>query len=271
MTSAAPGASADAIQYHYSIGNEFYRLWLDPTITYSGALWEEGDTLEAAQFRKLDYHLTQARVQSGARVFDIGCGWGSGLRRMVEKYDVGQAVGLTLSQAQADYIASCHLPRTEVRVETWLDHAPAQPYDAIISIGAPAPPMKPQQLGRIAVGLPRHRIELDAIKGGGGLDRHVALPHVLSHGLGRTFQRLAVAASTAGADPHRVARLENRGQFAVGLIGLPASAHADVDRVAAGLAATIEAPGTTMGAVDLGRDGERRACPQNGFDPQAAA
>jgi cyclopropane-fatty-acyl-phospholipid synthase len=136
MTAAAPGASAEAIQYHYSIGNEFYRLWLDNTITYSGALWEEGDTLETAQFRKLDYHISQARVQSGARVLDVGCGWGSCLKRLVEKYDVGQAVGLTLSQAQADWIASCHLPRTEVRVETWLEHAPAQPYDAIISIGA---------------------------------------------------------------------------------------------------------------------------------------
>jgi cyclopropane-fatty-acyl-phospholipid synthase len=136
MTTAAPGASAEAIQYHYSIGNDFYRLWLDPTITYSGALWEEGDTLEAAQYRKLDYHLTQAHVRPGTRVLDVGCGWGSGLKRMVEKYDVGHATGLTLSQAQADYIASLHLPRTEVRVETWLDHAPAEPYDAIISIGA---------------------------------------------------------------------------------------------------------------------------------------
>ena len=136
MSTAAPGASAEAIGYHYSIGNEFYRLWLDKTITYSGALWEDGDTLEAAQFRKLDYHLTQAHVQPGARVLDVGCGWGSGLRRMVENYEAGKAVGLTLSQAQADWIASQNLPRTEVRVETWLDHAPAEPYDAIISIGA---------------------------------------------------------------------------------------------------------------------------------------
>jgi cyclopropane-fatty-acyl-phospholipid synthase len=136
MSTAAPGASAEAIGYHYSIGNEFYRLWLDNTITYSGALWEDGDSLEAAQYRKLDYHLTQAKVQPGSRVLDVGCGWGSGLRRMVEKFEVGQAVGLTLSQAQADWIASQHLPRTEVRVETWLEHAPAEPYDAIISIGA---------------------------------------------------------------------------------------------------------------------------------------
>jgi cyclopropane-fatty-acyl-phospholipid synthase len=136
MTAAAPGASAEAIQYHYSIGNDFYRLWLDKTITYSGALWEAGDTLEMAQFRKLDYHLTQAGVRGGSRVLDIGCGWGSGLRRMVEEYGVARAVGLTLSQAQADYITAAHLPGVEVRVETWLDHAPAEPYDAIVSIGA---------------------------------------------------------------------------------------------------------------------------------------
>lgn len=136
MTTAAPGASAEAIQYHYSIGNDFYRLWLDTTMTYSGALWEDGDTLETAQLRKLDYHLTQAGVRSGSRVLDIGCGWGSALRRMVENYGVGHAVGLTLSQAQADYVAAARLPRVEVRVETWLDHAPAEPYDAIVSIGA---------------------------------------------------------------------------------------------------------------------------------------
>ena len=46
MTATSFGASTEAIQYHYSVGNDFYRLWLGSTVTYSGALWEEGDTLE---------------------------------------------------------------------------------------------------------------------------------------------------------------------------------------------------------------------------------
>src|SRR4051794_35543778 len=111
MPTSAPaavrGASAEAIGYHYSIGNEFDRLWLDKTITYSCALFEGDDhDLSAAQVRKLDYHLTQARVLNAHRVLDVGCGWGSGLRRMVEQYNVNRAVGLTLSQAQADWITA---------------------------------------------------------------------------------------------------------------------------------------------------------------------
>ena len=88
------------------------------------------------QIRKLDYHLSQARVRHAKRVLDIGCGWGSALRRMVEAYDVGQAVGLTLSQAQADWIAAANLPQVEAHVQAWLDHTTPEPYDAIISIGA---------------------------------------------------------------------------------------------------------------------------------------
>lgn len=130
------GAPADSIQYHYDIGNEFYELWLDPSRTYSCALWEDGDSLHSAQLRKLDYLIGQARAAGAGRVLDIGCGWGSLLRRLTEQHGVRQAVGLTLSTAQADAIrpelpASC-----EVRLENWFDHRPDTPYDAIISIGA---------------------------------------------------------------------------------------------------------------------------------------
>ena len=130
------GASADAIDFHYSVGNDFYRLWLDESMTYSGALWDGDETLESAQRRKLDYHLDQAGITEGMRVLDIGCGWGSGLRRMTAERGVAQAVGLTLSQAQADWLAAQPSPKIEVRIESWQDHAPPQPYDAIISIGA---------------------------------------------------------------------------------------------------------------------------------------
>jgi cyclopropane-fatty-acyl-phospholipid synthase len=130
------GASVQAIRHHYDVGNEFYRLWLDPTLTYSGALWDEGDTLETAQIRKMDHHIRESRAGGAARVLDIGCGWGGVLRRLMTAHNVGRAVGLTLSAAQAEWNAK-NLPKgAEVRVEGWESHTAAEPYDAIISIGA---------------------------------------------------------------------------------------------------------------------------------------
>ncbi len=131
-----PGTSAKAIQYHYDVGNDFYRLWLDSTNTYSSALWEENDTLESAQLRKIDFHINQARARGAKRVLDVGCGWGATLKRLVEMHNVGYAVGLTLSNAQAEWIASFNHPQIEVKVESWSDHYSQEPYDAIISIGA---------------------------------------------------------------------------------------------------------------------------------------
>jgi cyclopropane-fatty-acyl-phospholipid synthase len=134
-----PGASSAAIQQHYDVGNEFYRLWLDDNLIYSAALWDErdeDDDLAAAQLRKLEYHARQARANGAGRVLDIGCGWGAMLRHLINRGGVGKAVGLTLSEAQAAWIRSLGLPQIEVRVESWAEHAPPQPYDAIISIGA---------------------------------------------------------------------------------------------------------------------------------------
>src|SRR5216683_3583229 len=131
-----PGASPEAIQHHYDVSNDFYQLWLDSTMTYSGALWEENNTLEAAQICKIDFHIQQARARNAQRVLDVGCGWGSILERLVKVNNVQYAVGLTLSQSQAAWVASLGQPRIEVRVENWLDHVPVAPYDAIISIGA---------------------------------------------------------------------------------------------------------------------------------------
>jgi len=131
-----PGASADAIQYHYDLSNAFYHLWLDSTNTYSCALWEENDTLDTAQLRKLDFHINQVRASGAKRVLDIGCGWGSMLKRLVEKFAVERAVGLTLSQTQADWIGTFNNPRITVKLASWSNLTPDQPYDAIISIGA---------------------------------------------------------------------------------------------------------------------------------------
>ncbi|MDJ0796949.1 MAG: cyclopropane-fatty-acyl-phospholipid synthase family protein [Calothrix sp. MO_167.B12] len=131
-----PGASAEAIQHHYDVSNDFYRLWLDPTSTYSSALWEENDNLESAQLRKIDFHINQARAIGAKRVLDVGCGWGSTLKRLVEMHNIDQAVGLTLSKAQAEWIESLNQPQIEVQLKSWSDYLPEEPFDAIISIGA---------------------------------------------------------------------------------------------------------------------------------------
>jgi cyclopropane-fatty-acyl-phospholipid synthase len=139
QTHTARGASAQAIQHHYDVGNDFYRLWLDPTLTYSCALWNEDDhddMLEIAQRRKIQLHAQWAHARGAARVLDIGCGWGAVLQHLVQEQGVRRAVGLTLSQRQAEWIASFPHPSIEVRLEGWTEHVPAAPYDAVVSIGA---------------------------------------------------------------------------------------------------------------------------------------
>ncbi|WP_431771333.1 class I SAM-dependent methyltransferase [Streptomyces cucumeris] len=136
MTVDYQGATEESIRHHYDVSNDFYELWLDEELTYTCALWGEGDTLEDAQRRKLDYLIEGARAPGARRVLDVGCGWGSLLKRLTGTHGVEQAVGLTLSSSQAEYLDRLELPRTEIRVENWLDHEPGEPYDAVISIGA---------------------------------------------------------------------------------------------------------------------------------------
>ena len=136
MIDCSGGASASAIQHHYDVGNEFYRLWLDRTLTYSGAMWRDARDLEDAQIRKLDYHAEQARAIGAERVLDVGCGWGSMISRLVEKHNVRNAVGLTLSEEQGKWISGLRVPGVEALVESWESHSAPLPYDSIISIGA---------------------------------------------------------------------------------------------------------------------------------------
>jgi cyclopropane-fatty-acyl-phospholipid synthase len=129
------GASQAAIAHHYDVGNSFIRLWLDPTMTYSCALWGPGDDLETAQLRKLDHLLDWARLSDGARLLDIGCGWGSLLRRAVER-GAASAVGLTLSSEQHAALSGLPDPAIEVHLQGWAEYEDAEPFDSIVSIGA---------------------------------------------------------------------------------------------------------------------------------------
>jgi cyclopropane-fatty-acyl-phospholipid synthase len=125
-----------AIEHHYDVSNEFYRLWLDDTLSYSCALWDGAATLEEAQIAKIDLHVAAARCRGAKRVLDVGCGWGATLRRLVQEHGVERAVGLTLSKNQAAWIEDRALPGVVARVEGWADHDPEERYDAIVSMGA---------------------------------------------------------------------------------------------------------------------------------------
>jgi cyclopropane-fatty-acyl-phospholipid synthase len=71
------GAGAANIAFHYDLGNDFYRAWLDPSMTYSSALFAPGEPLEAAQERKIRALLDRLELKPGQRLLEIGCGWGS--------------------------------------------------------------------------------------------------------------------------------------------------------------------------------------------------
>ena len=89
------------VQAHYDLSDDFFRLFLDPTQTYSCAYFERDDmTLEEAQIAKIDLALGKLGLRPGMTLLDVGCGWGATMMRAIERYDVN-VVGLTLSRNQA--------------------------------------------------------------------------------------------------------------------------------------------------------------------------
>ncbi len=129
----------EKVQSHYDLSDEFFRLFLDPTQTYSCAYFEREDmTLEEAQIAKIDLSLGKVDLQPGMTLLDVGCGWGATMMRAIEKYDVN-VVGLTLSKNQQAYVeqkfAESDSPRTKrVFLEGWEQFH--EPVDRIVSIGA---------------------------------------------------------------------------------------------------------------------------------------
>ncbi|KAJ2328905.1 hypothetical protein GGH92_009782, partial [Coemansia sp. RSA 2673] len=94
--------TASNISAHYDLGNEMFEMFLDATMTYSCAVWSEpGDTLEAAQLRKLDILIDKAQLRSTDYVLDLGCGWGSLAMRAVERTGC-RVLGITLSTEQKE-------------------------------------------------------------------------------------------------------------------------------------------------------------------------
>ncbi len=130
---------AEAISHHYDVGNDFYALVLGPTMTYSCAVWGEGvESLEDAQIAKVDLVARKLGLGEGKRVLDVGCGWGTFVIHAAKEYGA-HAVGVTLSQAQADFarkrVAEEGLSDlVEIRVQDYRDVHDG-PFDAISSIG----------------------------------------------------------------------------------------------------------------------------------------
>lgn len=92
------------IQHHYDISDDFYRLFLDPTQTYSCADFERDDmTLEEARIAKIALALGKLGLRPGMTLLDVGCGWGATLLRALRRHDVN-VVGLTLSTNQAMHV-----------------------------------------------------------------------------------------------------------------------------------------------------------------------
>lgn len=130
---------AEAIAAHYDVSNEFYRLVLGPTLTYSCAVFEHADdSLEQAQANKHELICRKLDLQPGQRLLDIGCGWGSMVLHAAEHYGV-TAVGVTISRQQ--YKLACERVeaaglsgRVTIRLQDYRDIDDG-PYDAVSSIG----------------------------------------------------------------------------------------------------------------------------------------
>lgn len=88
------------VRKHYDIGNDFFELWQDETMTYSCAYFKnEDDDLKKAQLQKIDHILKKLNLKEGEKLLDLGCGWGSLALRAAEKYGV-EVLGITLSKEQ---------------------------------------------------------------------------------------------------------------------------------------------------------------------------
>ncbi|HXO80582.1 MAG TPA: cyclopropane mycolic acid synthase family methyltransferase [Mycobacterium sp.] len=130
----------EEVQAHYDLSDDFFRLFLDPTMTYSCAYWDRmrDISLEEAQIRKIDLALGKLGLRPGMTLLEVGCGWGSTMRRAIEKYDVN-VIGLTLSKHQAGHVQelfdAMHTERSRrVVLQGWEQFE--ESVDRIVSIGA---------------------------------------------------------------------------------------------------------------------------------------
>ena len=130
------------IHAHYDLGNAFYELWLDGTMNYSSAIFETPETsMKDAQHAKVRRALRMAQVAPGARVLEIGCGWGALAEKATKEFDAS-VVGVTLSTEQLEW-AKLRMQRegvgekADLRLQDYRDIGKTTldaPFDAICSI-----------------------------------------------------------------------------------------------------------------------------------------
>lgn len=128
------------VQSHYDIGNDFYKLWLDPTLTYSCAYFTNGnhDDLEAAQIAKVHHILNKLHPEKNKTLLDIGCGWGTLMLTAAKEYGL-KVTGVTLSEEQyklvKEKIKQENLEEVaDVRLEDYRELGDEQ-WDYITSVG----------------------------------------------------------------------------------------------------------------------------------------
>jgi cyclopropane-fatty-acyl-phospholipid synthase len=135
----SPARDARAVRHHYDISNEFFALFLDPAMTYSCGIFSRGaETLEEAQRTKLELVCDKLALEEGARVLDVGCGWGSfAIHAAVTRG--AEVVGITLSEPQARFARQRAAQegvadRVEIRVMDYRELT-GERFDAVASIG----------------------------------------------------------------------------------------------------------------------------------------
>jgi len=131
---------ARAIEHHYDVSNEFYRLWLDRNMAYSCAYFQsDGDTLDQAQEQKFEHICRKLMLKPGERFLDIGCGWGGLICHAARHHGV-QALGITLSRNQFELARSRiaregMADRCKVELLDYRDLPDADKFDKIASVG----------------------------------------------------------------------------------------------------------------------------------------
>jgi cyclopropane-fatty-acyl-phospholipid synthase len=129
------GASQEAISFHYDLSNDFYKLWLDPTMTYTSGLFRSmEDDLQKAQEQKIDYFASAMGISSSHHILDIGCGWGGFLNHLSQTDRLEKGLGLTLATEQAQYCRQLGNPHLNFEVMNWADYLNPEAFDGIVSI-----------------------------------------------------------------------------------------------------------------------------------------
>ena len=119
------------IHAHYDIGNNFYELWLDPSMTYSSALYKTGkEDLTAAQYNKYD-RIVECLDRNSGKILEIGCGWGGFAERALQQGDYG-IKGITLSEEQHDFARQRLQNDAQIVLEDYRHQSGL--YDHIVSI-----------------------------------------------------------------------------------------------------------------------------------------